>query len=67
MRDIKKQAEQGGAFLRKHERADLTVSELYQFFDSYKEDAENVGHYDALWNLIGNAFKMGVAVGRRNA
>lgn len=67
MRDVKEQAEQGRTFLEKHERADLSVSELKQFFDNYAAKAKESGNYDALLEVIGDAFKMGVAVGARNA
>lgn len=67
MRDVKKQAEQGSAFLAKHERADLSMNELMQFYTNYEAKNKESGHFDALWDVISDAFKMGVAVGARNA
>ena len=66
-RNIFKQAEQGEKFLRKHEQLELSADELYQFFKAYNDTEKEDGTYGAIWNTICLAFKMGVAVGRRNA
>ena len=65
-RDVLQQAEKGRKVLEKHPNADLSISELNQFFTAFDETAKVKGYYDALWDAIGNAFKMGVAVGARN-
>jgi len=64
MRDIKKQAEQGRAIIRKHERADLRADEILQFTAMYDKAAAN-GSRDGLYDVIRAAFLMGVAVGNR--
>jgi hypothetical protein len=64
MRDIKKQAEQGRAIIRKHERADLHLSEIMQFVDLYDQETAR-GSNDGLYTVIQEAFLMGVAVGNR--
>lgn len=64
MRDIKKQAEQGLAIIRKHERADLRADEILQFTAMYDKAAAN-GSRDGLYDVIRAAFLMGVAVGNR--
>ena len=65
-RDVLQQAAKGRKILEKHPNADLSLSELDQFFTAFDETAKTKGYYDALWHTIGNAFKMGVAVGARN-
>ena len=65
-RDVLQQAEKGRKILEKHPNADLSLSEVDQFFTAFDETAKVKGYYDALWYAIGNAFKMGVAVGARN-
>ncbi len=67
MRDIKKQAQQGRAVIRKHNRADLTVSELRRICDDFTAAAEQQGVYNALIDAVANSYYMGVAVGSRNA
>lgn len=66
MRDIKKQAQQGRAIIRKHDRADLTVGELRRICDDFTAAAEKQGVYNALIDAVTNSYYMGVAVGSRN-
>ncbi len=66
-RNVLQQAEKGKEVLKKHPNAELRVSELHQFFTAFEETAKEKGSYDALWDAVGNAFYMGVAVGARNA
>lgn len=66
MRDIKKQSQQGQALLEKNNRLDLTLGELDQFFEAFNQTAREKGISEAVWNTIGDAFKMGLAVGARN-
>lgn len=63
MRDIYKQEKQGMEFIRKHQRLALTVGEVMQFKDEFWK-TENIS--EGLFNVIGTAFYMGVAVGSRN-
>lgn len=61
MRDIKEQARQGMEIIKRHERADLSVSEAMQLSKELKSD-NGSGIIDAIYT----AFLMGVAVGSRN-
>jgi len=65
MRDMKKNAEQGRSFIRKHERADLKAVEVIELISQSREE----GSFDInkLYEAICDAFYMGVAVGARNA
>lgn len=67
MRNVKKTADKGREILRKKDRLDLTVGELNQFYEAFNEKVKTTGVYDALWDTIGDAYKMGIAVGMRNA
>ena len=67
MRNIDKNIEQGNEIIRKHKRADLSISELYYFYENFKKSAEEKGTANGLFDLISDAFYMGVAVGARNA
>ena len=66
MRDIYKQVAQGEKFLQQHERAQLSIDEILQFTERYNEEMR-MGYSDAVVNVVIMAFKMGVAVGVRNA
>ena len=67
MRDVKKTANKGRAIIKKRNRLDLTNEELNQFYEAFNEKVKTTGVYDALWDTIGDAYKMGIAVGMRNA
>ena len=59
-RDILKKAEQGKEYIyKKHERADMTRSELLTLFKLYKEASEG----NELFDAVTAAFYAGVAVG----
>ena len=64
MRNVIKQAEQGRELVRKHIQTDLTVGEVQQLYDLYKQAPTPA---DGIYDLIGNAFYMGYAVGHRSA
>lgn len=66
MRDIKKQAQQGRELLEKNSRLDLSAGELDQFYDSFDQILKEKGLTDAIFHTVGDAFKMGLAVGARN-
>ena len=66
MRNIKKQSQQGQALLEKNNRLDITSGELDQFFEAFNQTAREQGIASALFYTIGDAFKMGLAVGARN-
>lgn len=63
MRDINKQIAKGREIIRKHEQADLRLTEIRYFMDSYDNARPK---WDSLAYIIHNAFLMGVAVGSRN-
>ena len=68
MRDVRKQAEQGQKIIRKHERADLTVSEIHQLADIFIEAQDDLNSVsEGLYEVVTTAFLFGVAVGDRNA
>ena len=67
MRDVKKTAEAGRKILQKRDRLDLSINELNQFYEAFEEEAKTCGVEGALFHLIGDAYKMGLAVGMRNA
>lgn len=63
MRDIMKQAEKGRAILEEHKRAQLSLSEINEFYKIFNNKSSANG---GLLGVIGTAFEMGVAVGARN-
>ncbi len=67
MRNVQKTADKGREILQKRDRLDLTVGELNQFYEAFNEKAKKDGIYNALWDTIGDAYKMGIVVGMRNA
>jgi hypothetical protein len=67
MRNIEKNIERGHEIIKKHERADLSDYELNYFYENFKKIAEEKGTANGLFDLIGDVFHMGVAVGARNA
>ena len=67
MRNIEKNIEQGHEIIRKHERADLTVFEIHQFYEKFSETAKEKGIAEGIFDLISDVFHMGVAVGARNS
>lgn len=67
MRDVKKTANKGRAIIKKRNRLDLTNDELNQFYEAFNEKASKNGVCNALLNTIDDAYKMGIAVGMRNA
>lgn len=67
MRNVKKAVKQGDEIIKKRHNLDMTVSDLDFFYDGFQETARETGVYDALWNAIVGAYKMGLAVGMRNA
>jgi len=67
MRDIQKTAQKGEEIIQKRQGLDLRYSELTQFFDSFDERAKATDIYNALWETIATAYKVGLVVGLRNA
>lgn len=68
MRDVRKQAEQGKKIIRKHEKADLSVSKIHQLVDIFKDTQDDTNSVlEGVYEAVVNAFLMGVAVGSRNA
>ena len=62
MRDMKKQAEKGAEILKKHERADISVIEFYQFEQIAKANPRYM-----VFDVTFSAFRAGVACGYRLA
>lgn len=67
MRDIEKQIVKGREIIKKHRKAEITLTEIDYFMDMFDDQAKQHGTYDALFKVIGNAFFMGCAVGSRNS
>lgn len=67
MRNVQKTADKGRAIIKKRNRLDLTNEELNQFYEAFNEKASKNGVCNALLNTIDDAYKMGIAVGMRNA
>lgn len=65
MRDMKKNADQGRSFIRKHENADLRAVEVIEMISRTREEGSI--DINKLYDVICDAFYMGVAVGARNA
>jgi len=57
----------GGALTEKRPGLDLTVSELQLFYDTFNTTAAEKGTQEALFNLIGDVYNAGLAIGHRNA
>lgn len=64
-RDIHKQAAQGRTIINKHERADLSASELMDILKLHDEVEARDHNGNGLYEAIRTAFLMGVAVGYR--
>ena len=64
-RDVNQQIEKGRAIIQKHERANLSASELLQFTAIHDRINAERGHNNGLYEVIEAAFLMGVAVGHR--
>ncbi len=67
MRNIEKNIAQGEKIIDNHRNADLSLSEMAYFIDSFKETAREKGATDGALKLLKEAFFMGVAVGSRNS
>lgn len=57
----------GGALAAKRPALDLTTSELQTFFDTFNTTAAAKGTQEALFELIGDVYSAGLAIGYRNA
>ena len=65
MRNIAKQIEKGNDIIERNHYMDMNCYEMKQFIDSFREDEDKHGKYNALFCLVDNAFTMGVSVGYR--
>ena len=62
MKDMKKQAAEGRAIIRKFDALDLTADEANQLFNLYKGGQT----FDALLDVITAAYYSGIATGTRH-
>ena len=65
MRNMEKQIEQGHRITEKNYRLDLTLSELNYFKDNFEKDYSDFGYFDAIFNIVNSAYKVGLATGIR--
>lgn len=63
MKDMKKQAAEGRAIIRKFDALDLTADEANQLFNLYKRGGQT---FDALLDVITAAYYSGIATGTRH-
>lgn len=64
MRNVRKQAELGRTSISS--RRELTLGEMQQFMDLYKEEFESTGSTgDAFIKAIASAYYMGYAIGNK--
>ena len=62
-RDVEKTILRGEKILKKNERRDLTISEATIFRNKFMETAKTCGSQEAIWDIMIDVFKFGVAVG----
>lgn len=63
-RNVRKAIDQGDRIIHNNPRIDITVAELNEYYEEFKNNDKTSA---ALFNLISNVYRMGVAVGMRNA
>ncbi len=66
-RNVEKAIKQGKKIIEKRNILDMSTSELSFFFDEFQKTAKDTGVYNALWDAVVGAYKMGLSVGMRNA
>lgn len=66
MRNVEKNIMEGQKIVKNNDRLDLYGTDMQTFFNQFKDISEKKNSYDALWEVIGNAYYMGLAVGTRN-
>lgn len=66
-RNIAKAMQEGRKLADNRPALDLTASELQAFFDTFNKTAAEQGTANAVFNLIGDAYSAGLAIGNRNA
>lgn len=62
-RNIQNLKKRGSEVIKHNERCDLNVEELLQLMEDFKRLAIEQGSFDAVWETIGDAFHIGIAVG----
>lgn len=62
-RDVTKTIARGEKILAKNERKDLKTSEATIFRNKFVECAQQAGYNEAIWEIMIDVFKFGVAVG----
>ncbi len=62
-RSVEKTIARGEKILAKNERRDLTTSEAIIFRNKFVETAQQAGYNEAIWDIMIDVFKFGVAVG----
>lgn len=66
-RNVEKTIKQGKRIIETRNNLDMNTSELIFFFNNFNKTANETGVYNALWDAVVGAYKMGLAVGMRNA
>lgn len=66
-RNITKAMQEGRKLANDRPALDLTASEMQILFNTFNATAATKGTPDALFELIGNAYNAGLAIGNRNA
>lgn len=66
MRNVTAQIEKGTTAIKNNRRLDMSANELQAFFDNFETTAKTTGIYNAIWDTVTTAYKMGLAVGLHN-
>lgn len=68
-RDLQKMEQESRAIFpadsRKNDRYDLSISEVQEIMQKFKEDALQIGTAEALFELIGRTYYIGMSSGMR--
>ena len=67
MRDLQRAIDQGQKLVEQHSGLDMTASEMRVLFGRFDQIAAADGARNALYAVLGDAYKMGLAIGKRNA
>lgn len=67
MRNVTANIEKGTEIIKTRQGLDLSISETDVLFNSFQDRAAQAGYLNALFDTIYNSYKMGLAVGMRNA
>lgn len=67
MRNVTATINKGDTAIKNNWRLDLSMNEMQVFFDHFNDTAEKSHISNAIWETVAGAYKMGLAVGMRNA